>query len=80
MGRTISYNNSDWAAVYLNLRKAWRRWGMVSRVLKRTGETVRAQGAIFKAVAQSFLLYGRESWVLTGDILKVLTAFHRQAA
>ena len=33
LGRTIIYNNSDWATVYLNLRKSWRRWRMTTRVL-----------------------------------------------
>ena len=33
LGRIIAYNNSDWAAVYLNLRKSQRRWGMIERVL-----------------------------------------------
>ena len=44
LGQTISYNNSDWTAVYLNLRKARRRWGMTVRVIERVGATVRARG------------------------------------
>ena len=43
LGRTISYNNSDWAAVYLNLHKARRPWTMLARVLERMGETVRVR-------------------------------------
>ena len=35
---------------------------------------------MYKAVVQSLLMYGRESWVVTGDMLKVLTAFHHRAA
>ena len=31
-------------------------------------------------MAQLVILYGIESWVATGDMLKVLTAFHHQAA
>ena len=49
------------------------------RVLARTGETVRARGEMYKAVAQSLLLYVRKSWVVTGEMLKVLTDFHHQA-
>ena len=66
LGRTIDYNKSDWAAVYQNLRKGQMRWGMVERVLERTGATVRSQGVIYKAVAHSVILYGDESWVVTG--------------
>ena len=60
MGRKIAYNNSDWAAVYLNLRKYRRRWGMIVRVIERTGSMVRNQVAMYKAVAQYMLLYGNE--------------------
>ena len=35
---------------------------------------------MYKALAQSVLLYGRESWVVTGDMLKVLTTCHHQLA
>ena len=52
---------------------------MIARVPERAGETVRARGAMYKALDQSVLLYGSESWVVTGDIM-VLTAFHHRAA
>ena len=45
---------------------------MIARVLEMTVATVQAQGAMYKAVAQSVLLYASESWVVTADILKVL--------
>ena len=73
MGRTISYNNSDWAAVYLNLQKYRRRWGMISRVLERTRAIVRARGAMYRVVVQSVLLYRSESWVVNREILNILT-------
>ena len=66
LGRKITYNNINWAAVYLNLRKDRRRWGMLARVLERTGATMKARGEMYNAVAQSVLLYGSEIWVATG--------------
>ena len=57
--------------MYQNLRKAQRRWGMITRAMAKTGATVRDQGMIYKAVDQSLLLYGSESWVVTGEMLKV---------
>ena len=69
----MTYNNSDWAAVYLNLNKAWRWWGMIVRVLENMGATVRSQGKLYKALAQSVLLCGRKISVVTGEMLKVLT-------
>ena len=53
---------------------------MVAKVLERTGATVRARVAMFKAVVQPVLLYGRERWLVAGEILKVLEGFHHRAA
>ena len=50
LGRKFAYNNSDWEAVYINLRKYWQRWGMIARVLESTGAMVRNLGARYKAV------------------------------
>ena len=72
LGWKIAYNNSDWAAVYHNLRKAWRWCGMIVRVLEKKVATVRAQGMMYKSVDQLVLLYVSESWVVTGKMLKVL--------
>ena len=66
LGRKIAYNNRDWAAVYQNLRKVRRQWEIIVGVLVKTGATVRAQGMIYKAVAQSVLLYGSNIYVVTG--------------
>ena len=52
LGRKIAYNNSDWTAVYQNLEKARRRWGMIARVMVKTGAIVRAQGIMYKSVTQ----------------------------
>ena len=53
---------------------------MIARVHERRGATVWAQGEMYKVVAHPELLYGSNSWVVTEEILKVLTAFHHQAA
>ena len=48
---TIAYNNIDWPAVYQNLKKEQRWWGMIVRVLEKPGATVRARGMMYKLVA-----------------------------
>ena len=55
-GRTISYNNIDWMAVYQTLKKSQRRWGVILRVLVKTESMVRACRLMYKAVAQSVIL------------------------
>ena len=72
LGWKIAYNNSDWAIVYQNLRKARGRWLMIAMVLVNTGSTVQARGVMYKAVIQLMLLYGSERWMVTGEMLKVL--------
>ena len=80
LGRTIAYNNSNWAAVYLNLWKSWRWCGVIERVIERMGSRVRSRRAMYKAVVQLVLLYGNYSCVVTGEMLKVLKAFRQRAA
>ena len=53
---------------------------MVGKVVTNTVETVRARGMLQKAVVQSVLLYGSKSWVVTGDMIKVLDGFHNRVA
>ena len=53
---------------------------MVARVLDKTGATVRARGIMYKAVYQSVLLYGSDSWVVMGGMLKVLEGLHHREA
>ena len=76
LGRTVAYNNSNWAALYHNLWKARRRWGVVGKVVTKTGATVRAQGILYKSIIQSVLLYGSNRWVVMGSMLKLLEVFH----
>ena len=47
-------------------------------VLERRVEPVRYRGAMYNAVAQSVLLYGSNSWVVTWEMLKVLMSFHHR--
>ena len=65
LGRMIAYNNIDWMAVYQNLREARRWWGMIVRVLTKTGAMVQDRGMIYKAVSQFAFFYGSESLVVT---------------
>ena len=53
---------------------------MILKVLTKMGVMVQAHGMLYKAVAQMVLLYGSESWVVTGAILKVLEGFHHKTA
>ena len=46
----------------------------------KVGATVRAWAMMYKAVVQTVLLYGSESWVIMNAMMKVLEGFHHQIA
>ena len=80
LGRMLSSLDSDWPAVHRNLSRARQRWGSVSRVLAREGANPRISGMFYKAVVQTVLLYGCESWVLSKTMDDVLVRFHHRIA
>ena len=41
LGHTITYNISDWGALYRNLQKTQKRWGVVAKVLGNTGAPIK---------------------------------------
>ena len=77
LGCTIVYNNSDWAALYHNVRKYQRRWGMVSSVMVKAVAAVQSQEMMYTAVVQTGMLYNSDSWVITDTMMKLLEVLHR---
>ena len=76
----IPYYNIEQEAMYHNLRKAQKMWGMVSRILVKVGVMVRAREIIYKEVLHTVLLYGSESWFITYTMIKMLGRFRHQIA
>ena len=46
----------------------------------KTGAKLQARGVMYKTAIQLVLLYGSESWMVTGAMLKVLEGFHLRLA
>jgi hypothetical protein len=80
LGRILSFNNSDWPALYAQLKKAQQRWGMISRLLIREGASHKARGHFYVAIVQAVLLYGCKAWTVTPRMLRVLEGFHHKVA
>ena len=57
----MGYNN--WAEVG-NLRKDWKSWARMTKILGQEGSDPRVSGIFFKAAVQAVLLFGSETWVL----------------
>ena len=77
---TVAFNNSNWVALYRNLRKSQQWWWMLKKLLTKTGATVQAQAMMYKALVQTVLIYESETWVVMDEMLKVLEGFHHQVA
>jgi hypothetical protein len=78
LGRPLSSTDDDWPAIHGNLVKARKRWGMIRRVLVREGANERVSGYFYKAVVQSVVLYGCETWTLDVAKLQALQGFHNR--
>ena len=53
---------------------------MIARVMVNMGAIVRVWGMMYKAVAQSVILYNSERCILMGGVINVLDGFHHQVA
>ena len=58
---TVEFNNSNRAALYDNMRKEQRQWGVLAKVLPNTGANLRARAIIYNVVVHMVLLYGSKS-------------------
>ena len=72
--------DDDWPAVYWNLSKACKQWARIAHVLSRTGASPCTSSMFYKAIVQSVLLFGYETWTLSATMLKALGGFHNRVA
>jgi len=80
LGRILEDCDNDLPAVERNLMRARQKWGRIARILKKESADPRVMATFYKAIVQSVLLYGSESWVITGSIMMKLRSFHRRCA
>ena len=69
LGRLMTHDDNDAQAVKVNLRKARKCWGRVSRVLRSENATSRVCGMFYKATVQAVLLFGAETWNVSTAML-----------
>jgi len=80
LGRQETRTDSDWGALYTNLRRARYKWYKLSKLLTREGAIPQIFGMFYKAVVQTVLLFGCESWTMTDAMRTALKGFHHRAA
>jgi exonuclease III len=80
LGRVVNNSDGDGPTVHRSLQRARATWGRIGRVLSKEGADPKTMASFYKAVVQSVLLYGSESWTLTLSMEKKLQSFHRRCA
>jgi hypothetical protein len=79
LGRIISHDDSDQAAVLHRLSKARSTWHDIQRVIGRVNtEWTIPKTRFYKTIIQAKLLYGASTWVLTPTSLQRLNSFHHR--
>ena len=80
LGRILSADDRDDAAVSYNIKKASQAWfGMYHILLHKTSNPC-TMAHFYLAIVQAKLLYGSESWVLSKCLLTRLERFHAKCA
>ena len=59
-------------AVRARVTAAWKRWREISSLLVNRNIGLRSRGGVYEACVRSALLYGAETWALTGRLVDVL--------
>ena len=76
----MAYNKSDWAVSISEPAESSEAVKNGSEGSGKDGSNGAGPGAMYKAVSQLVLLYGRKSWVVNREMFKVLEGFHHRAA
>ncbi len=80
LGRILTQDNDDIRAVRRQIKKARGIWAQVGQVLQAENTPPKVSAKFYKAVVQSVLLYGSETWNLTKTATAQLDRFHIRAA
>ncbi len=76
LNRLLSQDDNDVQAVQSQLCKARGTWVRVGQVLCQENAPLRTRAKFYKAVVQSVLMYGSETWVLSKAVMARLKGFH----
>ena len=76
LGRMIADSNDDWLAILTNIKKYRIRWGRLAKVLRSYTIPHKLASVFYKVVIMTVLLYGRDTWVITGTMRLKLRSFH----
>ena len=64
LGRVLIVADDNWPVVVGNLKKPWKRWAWMTRILVREGANPRVLGVFFEVLVQAVLIFLSEMRVL----------------
>ena len=65
LGLVLTTGDNDWPALVGKLKRAWKSWAQLKRILGWEGGKPRVSVMFFKAVVQAVLIFRSKTWVLT---------------
>jgi hypothetical protein len=71
----LEKNDNDWLAIRWSISRAQMVWGRLQKLLTKDRADPKTMTPMYKAVVQAVLLYGAETWVLTGTMEKRFKVF-----
>ena len=80
LGQVLTALDEEWEEVVENLRNVRKQWESMLRIIGREGADPRTPEKFYKAVVQTTLLLGSESWVMFPSIGRTLGGFHRRVS
>jgi hypothetical protein len=80
IGHNLLLMDEDAPYVHNNVVKALQMWTQASRILLHEKPTPSTTVMFYKSVAQTVLLFGSETWVVTPRMMNTLESFHRQVS
>ena len=75
-GQPLYQTDDDWPAVGRNIMRARLVWGRLGTLLRREGSDPKVSASFYRAVVQSILFYGSETWVLSASMEKRIEGMH----
>ena len=78
LGRALTALYDNWTEVVGSLRKAWKRWARMLRILGQEGADPRTSGKTYNMLVRATLLFGAELWVMSPRIGRTLGGFQHR--
>ena len=76
LGRILYWSEDNWLEVLRNVGKVRRVWNRLRKMPLREGAETRVSAMFYRAVVQTVLLFGAETWVLSEATLRNLEGLH----